>query len=1250
MQKSASVQNLPQSLTSGHHGGAYLAQTLPNTRSQQNQFQFPTTELGSMAPISSQTPEQRPNHGHSRSTSFFSFRSKQSLSNQQNAHQRTTSLGAANGVVPGAAYSSPPAQYQGQPPPAQYHQAQQSMSGSTSAKSPLARPASLSGNMQSEPQPQPQPQVPAAPPPLHPEIRSVVQLTAAHAHKIYFSGPLVRRIERQADGQRPVKDEGWCDVWAQLGGTTLSIWDMAQIQEASKQGKEVPPTYVNTTDAFVQVLGSVTTPATATGPSKKYANVLTLNTAGSNLLLFSCPSAPALISWAAALRLSAWEKSRLEEIYTAHLIRITLNAPNAPSTLVRGRMEGWVRIRVAGQTDWKRMWMAVVAGEGGPHDRSGGAAGAGNPQALAAPPPKKKRMSNLFSRDNSSPHQSAAPMKPIVLMYASPKPKDKKKPLLTLKDVTQAFAVYPERPELISRSTLIKAEGTFGDEETAAGMKSREGWLLIMPELEGGLGQAAEMLKWVVALHDAFELYGRPDAWTWDPRDPISLMFAYPVGPSKDLLFLDRDLAETLDPRDEHTSSIRSRLIGIVLDRMRGHEPPPQATRVVSQPPTLPPIGSDNVQSTPQHRAPSDPAPQASSSLGPQLPPLSFSETASLEPQQNSEPITERNSTYTNGRVGSGDNSLIQPKPTHNNQYLGQDKSLPDVQEAVLDRPLNTSPGPVSPLQPLQFESVHNTESNTKLPSVENVVASTAPGRRSFDPPNGSFKAPLVSNASSVSNGEFTEGTINPADISLPLSPRESHRAFSPPQSQSPSPSPYTSVPTAVSSSSPPSAYSAGPPLTTVPRRSFSVLSSPYSALGHEEDAQQPAFDQASVLTSPHSPIDFPVTLKSPFSPHGTIRSVDGRNHRAPSSPTLETAPSTSINAMHSISEQSNLFDEAGALYYMQQHLDPSNGDVQNHRRLPTAISEEHDEDEDTSSSSSNHNSSRHRQDEAASPTSNETPSSMKAPVRQNTPMVFVERTSSAISHGDRVSPSRQGLGRKPSGARAQAKASSTRSHFDNAEGISSQQVTEEEETQSEDQSDHHPAQMNQAQTHPSMSSEDPDLDALAALSYLDVEDKPVTPKTVSIEPLNIIKAPSPPPASEAPAQFKSSFAPSKHAAERKAKAQAHQAAHHAATHKPGRANGKRKSKIAGAWNESSDEEEEEDDDDDDEDADSDAEPSAGNKQGSGLSSSNASFHQPQQNVPTHGEHHMESQQQQYSHIRPARTLPQIPANQNYRE
>jgi CCR4-NOT transcriptional complex subunit CAF120 len=167
-------------------------------------------------------------------------------------------------------------------------------------------------------------------------------------------------------------------------------------------------------------------------------------------------------------------------------------------------MEGWVRIRIAGQTDWKRMWMIVTAGSEGvvQADRPSSSGEPGGGTLSPSNTLKKKRMSSLFSRDFTAIQQHAAPSKPSISMYASNKPKDKKKPLLTVHSVTQVFAVYPERPELISRSTLIKMEGLFGDEETAAAMKSREGWLLMMPEPEGGLSESAEMVKCVVGEFD----------------------------------------------------------------------------------------------------------------------------------------------------------------------------------------------------------------------------------------------------------------------------------------------------------------------------------------------------------------------------------------------------------------------------------------------------------------------------------------------------------------------------------------------------------------------------------------------------------------------------------------------------------------------------------------------------------------------------------------------------------------------------
>ena len=241
-------------------------------------------------------------------------------------------------------------------------------------------------------------------------------------------------------------------------------------------------------------------------------------------------------------------------------------------------MEGWVRIRVAGQTDWKRMWM--VASAASQSEAPGSSYGDSARPGTA----RKKRMSSLFSREQSE----DLPPRPVLSLYASPKPKDKKQALLTLKDVTQAFAVYPERPELINRSTLMKLEGLLGDEDTAGGMRGREGWLLIMPELEAGNTQASEMLKWLVgtcsrfmcihlligasALHDAFELYGRPKPYTWDPRDPLSMMFAYPVGPARDvsLHLVIRKLCLTYDRSFSSLteSSQKQRIQGMIARRL----------------------------------------------------------------------------------------------------------------------------------------------------------------------------------------------------------------------------------------------------------------------------------------------------------------------------------------------------------------------------------------------------------------------------------------------------------------------------------------------------------------------------------------------------------------------------------------------------------------------------------------------------------------------------------------------------------
>ncbi|KAJ7575842.1 hypothetical protein C8J56DRAFT_1118333 [Mycena floridula] len=165
-------------------------------------------------------------------------------------------------------------------------------------------------------------------------------------------------------------------------------------------------------DVFVQAMGSVAVPATATDPPKQYANALTLNMVGLNPLLFSCPSTAALISQAAALRLLAWEKSRLEEIYTAHLLRINFEAHDMPTPLANSRTEGWT------------CSSSTPAEPNNPFSSS------------ASVFPKKKRTTNLFNSPNSL-NGPTTPSQLIISIYTSPRPKDKKRPMFMISAVTQ---------------------------------------------------------------------------------------------------------------------------------------------------------------------------------------------------------------------------------------------------------------------------------------------------------------------------------------------------------------------------------------------------------------------------------------------------------------------------------------------------------------------------------------------------------------------------------------------------------------------------------------------------------------------------------------------------------------------------------------------------------------------------------------------------------------------------------------------
>ncbi|TDL25788.1 hypothetical protein BD410DRAFT_826381 [Rickenella mellea] len=1156
----------------------------------------------------------------------------------------------------------------------------------------------------------PQPPPPA---PTHPEIRSVVQLSLAHAQKIYFSGPLIRRVERQPDGTRPAKDDGWRDVWAQLGGTTLSVWDMQEIEEANKRGEQVPPTYVNVTDAFVQVLGSVTIPATPTSPQKKYTNVVTLNTAGSNLLLFACQSTAALISWAAALRLAAWEKSRLEEIYTAHLIRMSLTSdgvwkdPRSP--LMRGKLEGWVKIRLAGQTDWKRLWLVIQAATAGHTNGDTSSIGTGETPAS----PRKNRMSALFGSRSHSPPPTT-PTKALLTLFTSAKPKDKKKPLLSMSDFTQVFAVYPERPELISRSTLIKLEGMMGDEEVAGGMKGREGWLLIMPETEAGKLGSLEMLKWLVAFHDAFGLYGRPQSYTWDPREQVSMMFGYPVGPRKNMLFLEREAAESLDPRDDRTSAVRANLQSILAEKVRmqgpspGSPPPGQmngGARHASPPPSLPPLqrfNSDNSNITQQQQqqqaqspsqSPPPPAKDASPQHTPrtegnlpQLPQLTFDPTSrpgassppTVGPSRTAlTPITERSHTMDSGAAGSRQNTV---DDSVSSRRAG---SSSDPQSATGSGQHQFSTPPTTVIE----EPSRNIGPGQAAAAAAAMAAATVgPGKQSMDSQRDishGVVAPKLTQSSSVRSGSTTDGAegVLPSPGTPPSSVSMYSRST---MSQPRTPSSLTNHAGPVRGMS----QSSDTPLSPA-----SNLASPHSPMGMETNPQQ----SMDLVPPPRIGTPNAYGNRAPTPPATFIRSVQPPQQPAErqSASTPIAAPSPKFPATKALETSSQdvdqLLHEAGALYYMQQQQQdqPSTS----RRKLPPAVPQGESDEE---SGSSTEQSQRPQPVHISPPTSplrirprSSSPPEASPPPRRQTPMSFNHSpataggssASAAIAAGNAAyeptsrqrenpgssSTSRTApLGRKPSGARPLSVAGGKARYNSDVSSLGPTQEDEDPESVSPVESTDLPyastSQRPQFGRLKNMAFSDfdgPDADALAALSFLEREESEQTTASKQNMAQQPQPPPPPPPEVKEPAgsngmpagQFRSSFAPSKQAEERKKRSQAQAAAHDAVLHKPGRPNGRAKAvkKDRGAWGESSEEEEEEEEEEDDEDADSDGQPAtaaSGSRSGHGLPPSITAARNQMYSGSAHG--HGQSPSGSAADLglhpnRPPRTLPQIP-------
>lgn len=409
---------------------------------------------------------------------------------------------------------------------------------------------------------------------VHPDLCRALARHNAQRSKLYMEGYLSRRDDLAADG-RPLRAEdprkAWSLCFVQLAGTVLSIWPVRALQAAAQDGTQVPPTYMDITDGVVDYVGDLGEDVASVPNSKgSYENVFALCTAGGNRSYWCVEGQVGrtlVRAWINALRLASWEKMRLEEMYTAALFRAHrfpptgdkrdksirrlsfLSAYNSPlrltmapsidplnedsppdpgnasdfdpnvvrSPLTRGRLEGSVRARFMGSTQWKQFYLVLAASPEDVRDLNARRwytkfGSAGSRSSLLSIHASSEFVPFYDPFLGTSPPQGVHPTQGVAYFYDSRHAyQSGARPCASIIYAAHAYAVYPARDDLVRDSNLFKIEGIISPPHlsptAAMGRTRTAGWALIMPESESR-GGSKEMLQWIL---------GKPDQTAHDP-------------------------------------------------------------------------------------------------------------------------------------------------------------------------------------------------------------------------------------------------------------------------------------------------------------------------------------------------------------------------------------------------------------------------------------------------------------------------------------------------------------------------------------------------------------------------------------------------------------------------------------------------------------------------------------------------------------------------------------------------------------
>lgn len=354
-------------------------------------------------------------------------------------------------------------------------------------------------------------------------------------------------------------------------------------------------------------------------------------------------------------------------------------------------------------------------------------------------------------------------------------------------------------------------------------------------------------------------------------------------------------MGESLDPRDDRTSAIRSKLLELLMGRIRQQQPQlvqQRSTRHPSsdQPPTDPPPSIASGSSNQQQNG------NAGQAGGPQLPPLNFNE----QEARVLTPITEGDSILTHGRNISMDAGNITSVRL---DLSAPDKPIPDGGSYTSSPPLGGGATPAF--------LRHQQPSTTPWPPPQPPT------------PRASTSTPASSHSGSQSQTHSTKTEV-PSTVNDTARGSSSDTAATTATTVSPNPPKEKAV--------------ASGRVEMVKTRSFggvSLLSSPYS----------PVEDNVSILTSPHSLHDqedqnrnsrdyytfgqLSAELQAVGTPpptHVEVPAVSTLNANTSSSSRRTSTRKIPSQSTHE--PEDNFFNEAGALFLMHQSRMESGGDT----------------------------------------------------------------------------------------------------------------------------------------------------------------------------------------------------------------------------------------------------------------------------------------------------------------------------------